>query len=142
MVANNLFCLSIFRCLWSCGSVYFFDDVCNGGHYVSLLHYFLGGVSEKNVNSRCGHLFFLQSPTFADTSFEQIPLYSTFKELFRNRNHYPVVLQSVLCVKAETKTWNIPVLAVGKQLRYSGLAAKSLLFRESMADLFVHLKFS
>lgn len=138
MAANILFCLFIADGL-VCGC---FVDLVNylfdGRPDLVVLHNLLGGISKEYVHSCRVHPVFLQSPAFADTALEQVPLDGSLEELFRNRHHDSVIAQTVFCQVAETKTRNIPVLAVGKQLRYSGFAAKPLFFRESMADLAVH----
>ena len=84
IVTSTLFSsVFIFRRLRRCGLVDFFDDLSDGGIYLFVGHYLLGGIRKMHVQT----VFYsqgvlLSSIAFAYPSFQQIALYSALEYLF------------------------------------------------------------
>ena len=75
---------------------------------------------------------FLLSPALADPTLEQIALYRSLEQLFRNRNHDPVEVLSVPGSEYVAQMTGISMPSLGKKAVNAFLAAKSFFFWKSV----------
>ena len=98
-----------------------------------------GGVHEQNVCSvRDPKVMFLLSPTFADTSLQEISFYSPLEEFLRDGHEDSVVRHLCPCEIDIAKVRHVAMPAFGKEFFNTGLAAQSFFFRKRIGCLYVH----
>ena len=115
------------------------DDLSYSLIYLFVAEDFFCRIHEKHIQTAFdGQVVLLLSIAFADSSFQQIALYSTLEELFRYRYHDPVLFVSGAFEAEIAHVRHIAVLAFGKKLRNAGLAAQSFFFRKSITGICFH----
>ena len=115
------------------------DDLSYSLIYLFVAEDFFCGIHEKHIQTAFdGQVVLLLSIAFADSSFQQIALYSTLEKLFRYGYHDPVLFVSGAFEAEIAHVRYIAVLAFGKKLRNAGLAAQSFFFRKSITGICFH----
>ena len=107
---------------------------------ILICHDFFCGIDEQDVHSvfGCDKVVFESTPAFADTSFEQVALYSPFEEFLRNGNQDAAEFFSVVCSMDITDRAYTSVSAFSKKSLDGFLAAQSFFLRKIIWSLPVH----